>query len=133
MIMRTFTVAALFAAAALTACCTTSTTGAAAVAPPAAAPAPPAAKSAADLVDHLGDSTGTAVPVPSNVPFEGVDWQKKWIYDHFGRFRQQKFAMGHAPGSAGHERRYDIITFEVPDGSVHTVYFDMTEFWEQKA
>lgn len=85
---------------------------------------------AADLADHLGDSVETAVPVPVDAPNEGVDFQNRWIYDHFGRFRKQKFGMGHAPGSSGHERHYDVITFELPDGSLHTAYFDMTEFWQ---
>ena len=95
--------------------------------------APPREVSASELVDHLGDSIETAVTVPVDVINEGVDFQNRWIFDHFGRFRRQKFAMGHAPGSSGRERHYDIITFELPDGSSHTVYFDMTEFWEHLA
>ncbi|MEO8034936.1 MAG: hypothetical protein ABI837_10945 [Acidobacteriota bacterium] len=88
---------------------------------------------AADLVDHLGDSIETAVTLPVDVPNEGVDFQNRWIYDHFGRFRRKSFAMGHAPGAPGHERHYDVISFELPDGSVHTVYFDMTDFWAHAA
>jgi hypothetical protein len=100
-------------------------------APAMAAPAPAGrVVSAAELVDHTGDSIETAVGVPVDVPNEGVDFQNNWIYDHFGRFRRKSFGMGHAPGSSGHERHYDVITFELPDNSVHTVYFDMTEFWE---
>ncbi len=97
------------------------------------APAPPREVPASALVDRLGDSIQTAVTVPIDVLNEGVDFQNNWIYDHFGRFRRQKFAMGHAPGSSGHERHYDIITFELPDGSSHTVYFDMTDYWEHVA
>jgi hypothetical protein len=102
---------------------------------PAPVPAPPAATapqrevSAADLADHIGDSIETAVLVPIDVPNEGVDFQNRWIFDHFGRFRRKAFGMGHAPGASGHERHYDIITVELPDGSVHEVFFDMTEFW----
>jgi hypothetical protein len=94
--------------------------------------APPAATrevSAADLADHAGDSIETAVMVPPEVPNEGVDFQNNWIYQRYGRFRRKSFAMGHAPGSSGHERHYDIITVELPDASVHEVFFDMTEFW----
>jgi hypothetical protein len=100
----------------------------AAAAPPAAT-APQREVSAADLADHIGDSIETAVLVPIDVPNEGVDFQNRWIFDHFGRFRRKAFAMGHAPGASGHERHYDIITVELPDGSVHEVFFDMTEFW----
>jgi hypothetical protein len=105
--------------------------GPATAAPVATPPATtPHEVSASELVDHLGDSIETAVPVPIDAPSEGVDFQKHWIFDHFGRFREKKFAMGHAPGSAGQERHYDIITFELPDGSTHTVFFDMTDYWE---
>ncbi|HWS72696.1 MAG TPA: hypothetical protein VN605_11305 [Thermoanaerobaculia bacterium] len=93
------------------------------------APAPQHEVSAADLVDHAGDSPETAVMVPPDSPNEGVDFQNQWIFQHHGRFRRQKFAMAHAPGASGHERHYDIITVELPDGSMHDVYFDMTEFW----
>jgi len=94
-----------------------------------AAPAAPREVSAADLVDHAGDSVETAVMVPPDAPNEGVDFQNQWMFRHFGRFRRTKFAMGHAPGSSGHERHYDVITVELPDGSFHEVFFDMTEFW----
>ena len=69
----------------------------AANAAPAPAPAPQREISAADLVDHAGDSPETAVRVPPDSPNEGVDFQNRWIFQHFGRFRRQKFAMGHAP------------------------------------
>jgi ABC-type uncharacterized transport system YnjBCD ATPase subunit len=85
--------------------------------------------SATDLVDHTGDSPETAVTVPAGAANEGVDFQNEWIFNHFGRFRRSKFAMGHAPDSAGQQRHYDIITVELPDGSFHEVFFDMTEFW----
>lgn len=108
----------------------TPTSSAAAPAPSPAAPAAPAREvSAADLVDHTGDSTQTAVTVPPDAPNEGVDFQNEWIFQHFGRFRRSKFAMGHAPDTAGQERHYDIITVELPDGSFHEVFFDMTDFW----
>ena len=99
--------------------------------PPPATAAAASVPSAADLVDHLGDTYLTAVPVPPDAPNEGVDFQNRWMFEHFGRFRRQKFAMGHAPGSPGHERHFDIITIELPDHSFHTVYFDMTDFWEE--
>lgn len=96
------------------------------------APAPPPAPrevSAAALVDHIGDSAETAVVVPIDAPNEGVDFQNEWIFNHFGRFRRSKFAMAHAPDPAGQQRHYDIITVELPDGSFHEVFFDMTDFW----
>ncbi len=103
----------------------------AAIAPPAAVPVPeepktplPKVKMAADLTDHFGDSIETAVPVPKDAPNEGVDFQNRWMFDRFGRFRRMKYGMGHAG-----DRRYDVITIELPDHSEHTVFFDITELW----
>src|SRR5437016_3377528 len=103
----------------------------AATAPPAAVPVPavpkappPKVKVAADLTDHFGDSIETAVPVPKDATNEGVDFQNRWMFDRYGRFRRLKYGMGHAG-----DRRYDVITIELPDHSEHTVYFDITELW----
>jgi hypothetical protein len=83
---------------------------------------------AADLADRLGDSPETAVPVAKDEPNDGIDFQKRWIYDRYGRFRVKKWGIAHA-GQGPAERRYKVITIERPDGSEHVVYFDITENW----
>lgn len=116
-------------AAAAAACATTPAPApASAPASTAAAPAaaPPAAVSAAALADHEGDSPETAVTVPANAPNEGIDFQNNWIFDHFGRFRRVRGGIAHA-GEGSAMRRYEVVTFEVPDHTEHTVYFDITE------
>ncbi|MCU1230221.1 MAG: hypothetical protein JWO97_3105 [Acidobacteria bacterium] len=91
---------------------------------PKAKPVEVAAK-AADLIDHLGDSTATAVPVPKDAPNEGADFQNNWIFDHFGRFRRDKWAIAQAEG-----RHYKVLTIELADHTYRTVYFDITESWD---
>ncbi len=116
-------------AAAAAACATTPAPApVSAPASAAAAPAavPPAAVPAAALADHEGDSPETAVTVPANAPNEGIDFQNNWIFDHFGRFRRLRGGIAHA-GEGSAMRRYEVVTFEVPDHSEHTVYFDITE------
>jgi hypothetical protein len=88
----------------------------------------PKATAAADLVDHLGDSVETAVAVPKDAPNDGLDWMNNWTFDRYGRFRIQKRAIGHA-GVGDAERRYRITTIELPDGSTHEIFFDITENW----
>jgi hypothetical protein len=83
---------------------------------------------AADLVDHLGDSVETAVSVPKDAPNDGLDWMNNWTFDRYGRFRIQKRGIGHA-GVGDAERRYRITTIELPDGSTHEIFFDITENW----
>jgi hypothetical protein len=94
----------------------------------AATVAEPKATSAADLVDHLGDSVETAVPVPKDARNDGLDWMNNWTFDRFGRFRIHDRGIGHA-GEGPAERRYRITTVELPDGSLHKIFFDITENW----
>ncbi|HYM60576.1 MAG TPA: hypothetical protein VEZ11_06765 [Thermoanaerobaculia bacterium] len=98
---------------------------AAAPAPQATVAAPaavPKERTAAELVDNAGDSPETAIDVPPDAPNEGVDFQNRWIYQRYGRFRRLSYGLAHKE-----ERHYDIITVELPDHSQHTVYFDITE------
>jgi len=91
--------------------------------PPAHAPAP--AVSADALVDHSGDSPETAVAVPKDAPNDGIDWMNNWIYQRYGRFRRKSWAIANKEG-----RHYEEILVELPDHSMHKVYFDITESWE---
>jgi hypothetical protein len=123
--MKRLTIGTLIFSAA----CATSTPkpAPATTATPAAAPAPVAVSapvSAADLSDHWGDSALTAVTVPADAPNDGVDFENNWIFDRYGRFRRIKYGLAHDG-----ERRYDVITVELPDSSEHTVYFDITDLW----
>jgi hypothetical protein len=93
---------------------------------PVAAALKPAAVSAEALVDHTGDSPETAVTVPTDAPNEGIDFQNRWIFDRFGRFRRTGGGIAHA-GESSASRRYEVVKIELPDHSKHTVYFDITE------
>jgi len=97
-------------------------------APPAPAPRPeaaaPAPRAAADLVDHEGDSTETAVIVPADAPGEGVRFENDWIYDRIGRFRRLSQGTGTL-----NDRRYDVIEVETPSGEKKKFFFDITENW----
>lgn len=88
----------------------------------------PKVTSAAALQDLAGTSMETAIAVPKDAPNEGIDFQRNWIYDRYGRFRVDKWGVGHAPVN-GLERRYKIITVELADHTFRTVYFDITENW----
>jgi hypothetical protein len=89
-------------------------------------PAPTAHEvSAADLVDHAGDSLETAINVPADAPNDGIDFENNWMFDRFGRFRRLRYGLGHAG-----ERHFDVITIELPDHSEHTVHFDVTDVFK---
>src|SRR6185436_6119836 len=86
--------------------------------PAATPPAPvPAPVSAQDLVDHSGDSTQTAIAVPADAPDGGVEFQNRWIFDHYGRFRRKGGGTGTAEG-----RRYNVVKIELPSGEEKTVF-----------
>jgi len=86
--------------------------------------APVVERSAAELVDHEGDSVETAVSVPAEAPGEGVRFENDWIYDRVGRFRRLSHGTGVLNG-----RRYDVIEVETPRGDKHKFFFDITENW----
>jgi hypothetical protein len=94
--------------------------------PPVAQPATPKEIPAAALADHAGDSVETAVAVPADAPNEGIDFENNWIYDRYGRFRRHSWGIGHAG-----DRQIKTITVELPDGSLHKVFFDVTEQWKR--
>ena len=101
--------------------------GCAAAPAPTPAPAPqPKETPAAALADRAGDSVETAVAVPVDAPNEGIDFENKWIYGRYGRFRRQSWGIGHAG-----DRQIKTITVELPDGSLHKVFFDVTEIWKK--
>jgi hypothetical protein len=99
---------------------------ASAPAPPVAQPATPKEVPASALADVAGDSVETAIAVPADAPNEGIDFENNWIYDRFGRFRRHSWGIGHAG-----ERQIKTITVELPDGSLHKVFFDVTELWKR--
>ena len=118
------------AAVAFAAACTTSprsaTTTAATTTAAATQTAAPREVSAAEMVDHEGDSTETAVTVPPDAPEEGVRWENDWIFDRIGRFRRLSQGTGTLQG-----RRYDVIEVETPNGDKKKDYFDITENWKK--
>ena len=99
--------------------------------PPAPQPQPttppePKVTSSSALEDRSGDSVETAIEVPADAPNEGFDFENNWIYGRFGRFRRMGGGTGQAAG-----RRYNIVEVELPDGSTHKVFFDITENWKR--
>jgi hypothetical protein len=106
------------------AACTPKPQPAPVAAPVAVAPKP--AVTAEALVDHTGDSPETAVTVPADAPNEGIDFQNKWIFNRYGRFRRAGGGLAHT-GEGSTARRYEVVKIELPDHSLHTLYFDITE------
>ena len=92
------------------------------------APPPPAPKvvAAAAMADVAGQSVDAAVTVPADARNGGVDFENNWMFDRFGRFRRDSGGTGML-----HDRRYDVVTIELPNGDRKTVYFDITENWKR--
>lgn len=82
--------------------------------------------SAAELIDHEGDSPDTAVLLPADAPNDGVDFENDWIFDRVGRFHRLSQGTGTMQG-----RRYDVIEVETPAGDKRKLYFDITENWKK--
>lgn len=76
------------------------------------------------MVDHLGDSAQTAVAVPEDATGGGEEFENRWIFDMYGRFRRNGGGTGTMEG-----RRYNVVKIELANGEKKTVYFDITELW----
>jgi hypothetical protein len=70
-----------------------------------------------------GSSLQKAVVILADNEQAGVNLEYRWIFDHFGRFRKKGVGLVAQDG-----RHYDVFTFELPDGSEQTVFFDITRF-----
>jgi hypothetical protein len=93
-------------------------------APPAEKKEPPRFLAPAPYAGGDGSTVDQAVQVLAVDENEGARLENEWIYGHFGRFRKNFGALASAEG-----RHYDVIRFELPDGSEHTIYFDITGFF----
>jgi hypothetical protein len=71
-----------------------------------------------------GSTVDQAVQVLAVDDNEGARLENEWIFGRFGRFRKKFGALASAEG-----RHFDVIRFELPDGSEHTVYFDITGYY----
>jgi hypothetical protein len=95
--------------------------------PPSGAPSPrpvvtPAPAASPGIEE--GASVEAAVLVPPMTEREGIEWENRWIYGHYGRFRKKTVALASREG-----RRYDVITVELADHSEKVLYFDITDFF----
>ena len=70
-----------------------------------------------------GSSMEKAVLVEADNEEDGVLWERRWIFDHFGRFRRKSVGLTAANG-----RHFDVFVVELADHSERTFYFDCTNF-----
>ena len=69
-----------------------------------------------------GSTLDAAIVVPKTAAAdEGVLFENRWIYDHFGKFRRHFTGVISDNG-----RAYDQIDVELFDHSARTIYFDIT-------
>ena len=92
--------------------------------PPGARSQVPPASSPSSRSIAEGESLEAAVLVPAGNEEDGIDWENKWIYDHYGRFRRRSGGLASSNG-----RRYDVITVELSDHTERVLYFDVTDFY----
>ena len=97
------------------------------------APAPPASPTPRPIATAApasspgieeGASLEAAVIAPLMTEKEGVEWENRWILDHYGKFRKKTVALAGAGG-----RQYDVITVELADHTEKVLYFDITDFF----
>jgi len=76
------------------------------------------------LLTAEAESLEAAVLVPADNEEDGIAYENDWIWGHYGRFRRRSGGLASQAG-----RRYDVITVELSDHTLKTLYFDITDFF----
>ena len=91
----------------------------------ATAPAPsPAAKAGVHFGGGDGSSVQKAVSVLGATEMTGVAAEYRWLDDRYPGYKMHDQSLLNQG-----QRAYDVMNFTMPDGSEHTVYFDITDFF----
>ena len=62
--------------------------------------------------------------MPADNEEDGIAYENDWVWRHYGRFRRRSGGLASLSG-----RRYDVITVELSDHTLKTLYFDITDFF----
>jgi len=84
-----------------------------------------ASSSAADWVaTRDGSSYEKAIIIAEKTEPSGIDAEYKWLSVHYPGYKMESQSLLLEKG-----RSYDLMEFKTPDGSKHSIYFDITTFF----
>lgn len=87
-------------------------------------PVPPKPPTGVSYAGGDGSSIEKAVVILGADEMSGVDAEYKWLRDQYPGWAGTGQSLQKVNG-----RDYDVINFIMPDGSKHTIYFDITDFF----
>ena len=71
-----------------------------------------------------GKSFETAIIINKNTEKAGINAEYQWIREHYSNYHVVKQAIVY-----NDDKRFDVITIEIADGSNQDIYFDITKFF----
>ena len=71
-----------------------------------------------------GKSFETAVVINKKTEKAGINAEYQWIREHYSNYHVVKQAIVY-----NNDKRFDVITIEITDGSIQDIYFDITKFF----
>ena len=71
-----------------------------------------------------GKSFETAIVINKKTEKEGINAEYQWIREHYSNYHVVKQAIVY-----NDDKRFDVITIEIADGSNQDIYFDITKFF----
>jgi hypothetical protein len=88
------------------------------------ADAPPAPSAGIHFAGGDGSSVDKAVVILGATESTGIRAEYLWLDAHYPEWK------GHDQSLLNQDKRvYDVMNFTMPDGSKHTVYFDITDYF----
>lgn len=116
--------AILLALAAAAACASGPKPRAGAPAPNSSASTPAQFEPSTPYPSGDGTELEKAVVISADDEDDGLRLERRWIYEHYGKFRKKSGGLAAADG-----RHYDVLTVELADHSEKTIFFDITQFY----
>ena len=84
----------------------------------------PDSSSAAVQKPADGKSFETAIVINKTTEKAGINAEYQWIREHFSNYHVVKQVLVY-----NDDKRFDVITIQLSDGSTQDIYFDITKFF----
>jgi len=91
---------------------------------PVYAATPPPSPSTVSFAGGDGTSIEKAVVILGATEATGVHAEYEWLDSHYPGWKGHDQALANAG-----KKVYDVMNFTLPDGSKHTVFFDITDYF----
>ncbi len=77
---------------------------------------------------HSGSNYEKAIVIHADRTIDGIQQEYEWIEHHYGP-RGVAWEVQQQTLTRHEDRTYDILSIQLPDGTMRDIFFDITEFF----